>query len=132
MGQRRFIDFDSMFKENERQPILARIKGKEFLFPAEMPAKVMLKIQRMEEKGIGADEELGYDQMVSIYTELLGAENFQKLIDLNVSVTELQMVLEGVMGSYMGDITGGQPTKKEAATDETETTQTATVTELRL
>lgn len=136
MNQRKFIDFDAMFKENERQPILAKIKGKEFLFPAQMPAKVMLKIQRMEDNKVGADEELTYDQTVSLYTDLIGIDNFQKLLDLDVSVNELNAILEGVMGSYMEDITGGvpqQPKKPEAADEVTETqTATAKVTELRL
>lgn len=134
MSQRKFIDFDAMFKEKEREPILAKIKGKEFLFPAQMPAKVMLKIQRMEESGVKAESEVSYEQTVTLYTDLIGADNFQRLLDLNVSVNELNAVLEGVMAAYMEDITGvtQQEPKKPEAADETTTTQTATVTELRL
>ena len=136
MNKRRFIDFDAMFKEKERQPILAKIKGQEFLFPAQMPAVVMLKIQRMEESGVDSSAEVSYEQTVTLYTDLIGVDNFQKLLDLGVSVNELNDVLEGVMSAYMEDIAGvtKQEAKKPEAADETEQTATTSkkVAELRL
>lgn len=135
MSKRRFIDFDSMFKENERKPILAKIKGEEFLFPAEMPAKVMFKIQRMNEQGVSGEEEMTSEQTLSMFSDLLGRENLQRILDLNASMDQLQMILAGVMEQYGQQETeneGVEEPKKEQAAEVVQIANPTEKTEFRL
>lgn len=133
MGQRRYIDFDSMFKENERKPIIAKIKGEEFIFPAQMPAKTMFKIQRMEEKGVDAQKSLDSKTVLDLYGSMLGHDNFQKLLDLNATMQELEMVLEGVMQMYGAEEMPAEEPKKAEAAEVVQIPQTAEKeTEFRL
>ena len=124
MGQRRYIDFDAIMKENERKPIIGKIKGEEFLFPAQMPAKMMLRIQRMEEQGVDGEQEMTSNMILDLFGSMLGEKNFQRLLDLNASFEELQFILEGIMKEYMGDAIEETP-KKAAAAEVVEMKQTA-------
>lgn len=97
MSKVRYKDFDKFFEQQGKEKVILRLLGKEWILPSSLPAPLMLKIIRnrnVEE----ANPELIFDML----KDLFGQKQYNQLMELGISIDQINAVIEWVMDIYNG------------------------------
>ena len=86
-------DFDQAWKEKEEKGYPFKVKGKEYLLPASIPAKCMLEALRME-KEYGGDAAIPLKETIPLAIDVIGKDQVDEMLADGITVEELNDILE--------------------------------------
>lgn len=108
-----FTAFDSFIETTEAQAKGFELKGQQYTLPAELPASAMLRFTR---KLKGSDQEQQQALITafdSFFMDVLGEEQYTRLLETGISLTGLKHVYDAIMDIYNGKQTS--PKAKKSA-----------------
>jgi len=92
----RFMDFDAAVEESAKEAIEVKIAGRNYEFPPELPAKVVLgQLRYMDETG-----NLSAAQIPEWLATLIGQENLDQMMEDNASWEQLQGLINFMLKEY--------------------------------
>lgn len=95
----RFIDFDAAFAEQRREPVVARLFGRDWdLYPS-IPASVTLELLRRQAEGA---DEMTTGEQLEIIKRVIPPDVLTAWLDLGLDLQNLATVILGVMRAYAG------------------------------
>lgn len=97
----RYKDFDAYFAELNREPVVFRYKGEEFILPPELPAIVPIKVMALQ-KQYGSDADIPADDIIEIAKAVFGEEYLNKLLGMGITMSEFGEIIQWVIGVYNG------------------------------
>lgn len=94
--------FDSFVEETEETPKGFEFKGEQYILPAKLPAKTMLRGMREQKKADNEQDETRANvaQYEEFYTDLLGEEQYKRLLDTNISLQGLNKLFTIILSLY--------------------------------
>lgn len=101
------LDFDQFLKEKNSETLTIRVFGKDYSFPAQMPAIVPVMLGRAAEEVDAAQET---KITVGALDMLLGKENVDELCQKGMTVPEFRLLAKKIFGM----INGAEPEDGEA------------------
>jgi|TARA_Y100000114_G_scaffold43151_1_gene38579 hypothetical protein len=106
MSEDRFKDFDAAVEESDKKSIEVKIAGKNYEFPPELPARVVLsQLRFMDETG-----QLAAAQIPEWLATMVGQENLDQMLEDGATWQQLSELLNYLLGEYgvsAGDIETG-------------------------
>jgi hypothetical protein len=93
----RYKDFDAFISEQEQEGVTFKMYDKIWELPATMPIKIVLKAIKAGKSGNDEDA-------FAILSHLLGEEQFNELLDLNLDLNTLNALLTWIMEIYTNSI----------------------------
>lgn len=98
----RFRDFDAAVEESDKESIKVKIEGRNYEFPPELPARVVLsQLRFMNDTG-----QLDAAQIPEWLATLVGQGNLDQMLEDGASWTKLQQLLAYLLQEY--GITAGE------------------------
>ena len=92
----RFKDFDAAVEESDKESIEVKIAGRNYEFPPELPARVVLgQLRFMDDTG-----QLAAAQIPEWLATLVGQTNLDQMLDDGASWEQLQKLLTYLLGEY--------------------------------
>ena len=92
----RFMDFDAAVEESDKESIEVKIAGRDYEFPPELPARVVLgQLRFMDDTG-----QLAAAQIPEWLGTLVGQSNLDQMLDDGASWEQLQKLLSFLLGEY--------------------------------
>jgi hypothetical protein len=90
------FDFDEAVKENKNEPLEVVLNKREYLLPAQLPARVVLtQIALMDETG-----GLGTNDIPTWLGALVGEDNLQQMLDDGATWEQLEAVTTKLLVFY--------------------------------
>lgn len=93
-----YKSFDAFIEETEQKVGGFTFKGQQFELPEQLPAKVMLRNLRGTKKK-PSNEDL-IQQYESFFTDILGPEQYERLLDTGISLDGLNKLLPQILNLY--------------------------------
>jgi|TARA_Y100000361_G_C11084158_1_gene302766 hypothetical protein len=92
----RFMDFDAAVEESDNKSIEVKIAGKNYEFPPELPAKVVLsQLRFMDDTG-----QLSAAQIPDWLATIVGKDNLDEMLENGASWEQLQALLNYLLKEY--------------------------------
>jgi hypothetical protein len=92
----RFMDFDAAVEESDKESIEVKIAGRNYEFPPELPARVVLsQLRFMDDTG-----QLAAAQIPEWLATLVGQKNLDQMLEDGASWEQLQQLLSFLLGEY--------------------------------
>jgi len=92
----RFMDFDAAVEESDKESIEVKIAGRNYEFPPELPARVVLgQLRFMDDTG-----QLAAAQIPEWLGILVGQTNLDQMLEDGASWEQLQSLLSYLLGEY--------------------------------
>jgi hypothetical protein len=92
----RFKDFDAAVEESDKESIEVKIAGRDYQFPPELPARVVLsQLRFMDDTG-----QLAAAQIPEWLATLIGQSNLDQMLEDGASWTKLQELLQFLLTEY--------------------------------
>ena len=92
----RFKDFDAAVEESDKESIEVKIAGRDYEFPPELPARVVLsQLRFMDDTG-----QLIAAQIPEWLATIVGQKNLDKMLDDGASWEKLQALLAYLLEEY--------------------------------
>ena len=92
----RFMDFAAAVEESDKESIEVKIAGRNYEFPPELPARVVLgQLRFMDDTG-----QLAAAQIPEWLATLVGQSNLDQMLEDGASWEQLQKLLAYLLGEY--------------------------------
>ena len=101
----RFMDFDAAVEESDKEPIEVKIAGRNYEFPPELPARVVLnQLRFMDDTG-----QLAAAQIPEWLATLVGQGNLDQMLEDGASWEQLSELLNYLLSEYgvTAEVDGG-------------------------
>lgn len=110
----RTIDFDAARAEREREPVVLRIGGRDYVLTAGLPASVGLALSRYRVEGT-EDVKVPPDQVPGLLERLFGADNWADILEhAGLTMDELPDLLERTVRELNGGEQDDDPPNRAA------------------
>ena len=96
---KRYKDFDKFFSEQVKTPLTFTMFSTDYKLPSAMPAKLMVTILRSQ-----AEDELQPAIILDICETLLGAEQFEDLLNKGMDIEQFEQLITWAVEEYGGDM----------------------------
>jgi hypothetical protein len=97
-----YSTFDAFVNEAEqRAPNGFQLGDEKFTLPVSLPAKLVLKSMRLGKGDVSQDKVIGFFD--EFFTLMLGAADYERLLDTGISFQALQKLIEWIVTQYNPD-----------------------------
>lgn len=103
MTDSRYRDFDQAWAEKAEaegspQPLIFKLKGREWQLPGNIPAAIIIKILRMKKRDPG--EDVPEDEQMDMALSLFGEEQLDQLLGTGIDVDQLGDLIMWALDQY--------------------------------
>lgn len=95
---KKYKAFDLFIEETEEAPKGFAYKGENYDLPLKLPAKVMLRGMRKQKDTDNAQD--GVAEYEEFFVDLLGKEQYERLLDTKISLPELNSLFTFILSLY--------------------------------
>jgi hypothetical protein len=108
----KYRDFDAFFQEQQEEPLRFKVMGEEHQLPPSLPAIVVLKVMRAQEKF--GDAPLPQHVLIDLAVSIFGDGKVDEWARKGLSLRQLEQMMNWAMNLYNGGNDDPNPTNPQA------------------